>query len=379
MPAPDVCYVLDGAVELCEITADAHFFFMHLCPHVNTVVDRLEQHHPPIPSDTRTGSRFCNALMEFYAGWWRQAPKIDRDACSIAGLWSAKYQLKEIAGSIRIGAVRHVTDRGHTGRRGLRKAMSRRVMRHVMKTDPVCTEYLRLWREMLRRIRTVGPMDCRAACDRMNGLINQSNDLRSREIQMRRELIDKRNHRQRKHRRKVITKSYNLLRSVTGEETARAFIAGDGITIEGKDFDFIARRGGSLSETGHGAMRIEVADKSGVVLTDLCIYFDDIPAMDQVAALALHVMVGEEREILETGNYFSVREEGFASPLLDAKPHEAPVQLEDLDRLFLTDAGRLADRWRPELMQATEKLIACDFGRMGRMAMETLPVHNPAG
>lgn len=101
--------------------------------------------------------------------------------------------------------------------------------------------------------------------------------------------------------RKAIARSYRLLGSIAGAETARACLDGDQITVTGRNFDFRLRVA-NLRSTAHGAVEVFVTDKDAVELASLCIYIDQTPALDQMAALILDVSAGNEGEIIRRAN-----------------------------------------------------------------------------
>lgn len=105
----------------------------------------------------------------------------------------------------------------------------------------------------------------------------------------------------RKARRRPLRRSVEFLAAIAGAKRARAFVTGDDVLVEGKRFDFRVRKG-VLSSNGHGGMNITVTDKDSVEIADLCFYFRDMPAADQLAALVMHVQSGEEDGILRAAN-----------------------------------------------------------------------------
>lgn len=107
--------------------------------------------------------------------------------------------------------------------------------------------------------------------------------------------------RKEKRLRRAINRSYTLLASVAGRHTARACIDGDTIVVDGKKFDFRLRVA-NLRSTAHGAVEVFVTDKNAVELAALCVYIDETPALDQVAALILTVASGNEDEIVRRAN-----------------------------------------------------------------------------
>jgi hypothetical protein len=101
--------------------------------------------------------------------------------------------------------------------------------------------------------------------------------------------------------RKAIARSYRLLGSIAGAETARACLDGEQITVRGSKFDFRLRVA-NLRSTAHGAIEVFVTDKEAVELASLCVYIDQTPALDQMAALILDVTAGNEDKIIRRAN-----------------------------------------------------------------------------
>lgn len=63
----------------------------------------------------------------------------------------------------------------------------------------------------------------------------------------------------------------------------------------------------------------------GVELGGLCLYFEDTPVLDQLAALAMHVQAGEERDLVADGNLYSVTQYGLSHPILVGRKRDAAV------------------------------------------------------
>ena len=130
----------------------------------------------------------------------------------------------------------------------------------------------------------------------------------------------------RKQRRKVVTKALRLVDTILGRDAATLFVRGDELILEGRRFNFSVRRK-SLFAIGHGGLSISVTDKNHVLLVDLCFYFDETPAPDQLAALALHVKAGAEDEILKTANVIQYHPAAHASAdLRDARGGRGELQ-----------------------------------------------------
>lgn len=367
--APDVQYVFDGAVELLDITADAHFYFMHIHEDVNGWMDRRQR----LPLAELTAE-----IMADYLAWHEIAPRPVANAATITGLRSSTYQLREIEGMISHNVITAVRKAGHVGKKGLRKACSRKRIQRSARRDPVILKYCNRWRALIERAVKIRRKEFDAACKTINQLIDEDN--RKRELEFRRatKSLQPITKRQRKARRKVVAKSYELLRDVTGEETAKAFFEGDRITITGREFDFVCSRGRSLHAPGHGNVKVEIADKQGVVLADLCVFLADSPAMDQVAALALYTMVGDERKILNTGNLFNIRDAGADHPIL-ASRNAARVQENSSGQTIEQDSQAwLNRRWHAHVKPVVDRFLQDELGPAAAYAMENLPPWNPA-
>jgi hypothetical protein len=143
----------------------------------------------------------------------------------------------------------------------------------------------------------------------------------------------------RKAKRKPLIKAIELLSKVGGQQTAHAFVSGDDVVVTGKRFNFRARKG-VLSSNGHGALNLTVTDKDNIELVDLCFYFENMPAPDQLAALILHVKAGNEDDIILTGNairtYVAGKTNSPINELRDAKKRRNEVRYGATDTTAVT-------------------------------------------
>ena len=101
--------------------------------------------------------------------------------------------------------------------------------------------------------------------------------------------------------RRAMARSFDLLKSVAGEPRAKAWLDGEEVAVAGRKFDFRLRVS-DVSRQSYGAVDVFVTDKNSVELAKLCVYVPDTPALDQVAAMVLHVISGNEDEIIRKGN-----------------------------------------------------------------------------
>ncbi len=85
---------------------------------------------------------------------------------------------------------------------------------------------------------------------------------------------------------------------------------------------------------GHGGLNITLRDKAGNSLADLCLYFEDTPVIEQVAAIAMHLACGEEQELLTTGNVSNVTSAGAIHPLIAERMKKRSDDAEDLEQFI---------------------------------------------
>lgn len=152
----------------------------------------------------------------------------------------------------------------------------------------------------------------------------------------------------RKARRKPLVKAMDLLSKIGGRQTAHAFIVGDDVIVTGRKFNFKVRKG-VVTSNGHGALNLTVTDRDNIELVDLCFYFENMPAPDQLAALILHVKAGNEEEIVRTGNTIRTYQEGMTHErireLREERKHrnvQAYGTTVDVTRALETDRGPAA-------------------------------------
>lgn len=116
--------------------------------------------------------------------------------------------------------------------------------------------------------------------------------------------------------RKVLKRSMTLFKQLIGANELKAFMGESGLTVQGHYFDYQLKRNDAIDLVdnayaptgGHIPYQLTLIDKdSGLEMADLCVYFRDTPALDQVAALLMHLQSGEEQAILSKANLFNIR------------------------------------------------------------------------
>ena len=122
------------------------------------------------------------------------------------------------------------------------------------------------------------------------------------------------------HQRNVIKRSSAAASAIIGSSMTDAFNRGDAVKLSDQDLVFDIRRTAEITSSGHGGMQVTLLDgKSGDQLAGLCIFFEDMPVFDQLAAVGLHIQGGEAVELIRAGNLYGVTSAGARHPLISAK------------------------------------------------------------
>lgn len=311
LPA-DVMYSLDSCVETGDMTADVHAYI--------TLLDE-----DPIGwYDSLGGTDFIRLMnataRQRMAAWRENADLDDRATLTWIGFNELPGTLTDSARHVLSEAVKL---RGPDGE-GIKQLLSNRDF-----VADNAAPFLPALGEVVMRARDdVRIMGRAAFCEARHLVGDFYRRIRERRMQLiteslRAEQLAQFNRRVprsvRKAKRKPLVKAIELLSKVGGQQTASAFISGDDIVVTGKRFNFRARKG-VLSSNGHGALNLTVTDKDNIELVDLCFYFENMPAPDQLAALILHVKAGNEDEIVTTGNAIRTYAAGMTySPLLELR------------------------------------------------------------
>jgi hypothetical protein len=113
--------------------------------------------------------------------------------------------------------------------------------------------------------------------------------------------------------RRVIKRSVKFLTRLLGHDTTRMFIGGDNIRIEGKHAIYELRKVSRLNSAHGGFRALSIFHKEhpDLLLCNLCIYTPDVPLLDHVASLVMHIQAGEEEEILRIGNPSTIHETAY--------------------------------------------------------------------
>lgn len=200
------------------------------------------------------------------------------------------------------------------------------ILRYVKMDDQTIPHYRSL-NANLRRLPW--PLSVSEGEEIIAWMTAQTDDIRHRQViaeqkfsdRLRKEHEVKKPKIQKKARRSII-RSAGLASTVVGPEQTSAFVRGELVEIRGDEVTFAVARRQSLSKNGHGAISVDLNSLEGKRLASLCVYFDGMPALDQLAAIKMHVDSGDEKSILSNGNLFSITENGMNHPVVLAHKKE---------------------------------------------------------
>lgn len=119
-------------------------------------------------------------------------------------------------------------------------------------------------------------------------------------------------------RRRSIIRAATLASAIVGASAVSAFARGEPVRLAGDDLVMEVRSGGTLGRVGHGGVSVVLKDAADEYLASLCVY-QNLPALDQLASLALHVQSGDMAEVIASGNVFNPSPKAFAHPALSGK------------------------------------------------------------
>lgn len=110
-------------------------------------------------------------------------------------------------------------------------------------------------------------------------------------------------------KRRVFEKAKSVLENMFPEYSS-AFINGNKVEIQGKKYNFIISMNNKDS-TSWNSIKTTLTDKKGIVLTDLCVYFDSTPAPEQLVSFLILIKSGMEEDIIEKSNFYNTTDEGL--------------------------------------------------------------------
>jgi len=175
---------------------------------------------------------------------------------------------------------------------------------------------------------------------------------------------DRSSRREKKRDRRKLIRAANFAASLIGPKDVNKFIRGDAVVLRGKDLTFAVEKQRSIDAVGHGCLNIAVKATGGPTLGSICFYIDGTPCLDQLAALALHVESGAEREILSVANMITVTTEGVNHPFLQgrANPETIEVDVAPQRPLEIRSRGRVVDYNPDQLREQRREMYWATMG-----------------
>jgi hypothetical protein len=119
-----------------------------------------------------------------------------------------------------------------------------------------------------------------------------------------------------KQARKVLRKSFDLAKSLCGDDACR-FLGGETVDLRGDKFVLRVKKRAHIN--GHGAIGVELWDVDGDKLANVCIFVDSTPLMDQFTAFALYMASGLEDEIVRVGNLTALTDKAKTYEVISEK------------------------------------------------------------
>jgi hypothetical protein len=342
VPAPDVQYFLDGSIECHHIAGDTHYYFMEIAQDTNEIVDSYE--------DRREFERHWGRLTDMglymednYVAWRARKPP-EKLFASFMGLRSVAPLLGDLAkssASILVDenfthfdakARRHINERfGFENSIGLYKRTLNRA----------ASDFSDWSISQLTEVQIA--VDERHISDRalrqqiINRLTGENCDLDNTNSLSRLSARDPikvakiiREHKIKE--RKIIKRSVRFLSKLIGSETTRVFIGGHKVCFEGRHAIYELKRESNLMNSHGGFRALSIFDKDhpDLHLCDICIATPNVPLLDHVASIIMHIQAGEEEEILRIGNPSNVsdiaRERDWLIPHLP-KPFDSKIPI----------------------------------------------------
>lgn len=352
---PQTQYILDCSVELLDLAPDAHYaIIMNVIPgyRPDKVIDAFDQE--PRMGDIRSQNlSLARCFEQDYDAAYDKLPQAAKGAVLIAGMMEVSNHLQELSKELSGKTVksfihnndlfkklppmhRHAwslggleLDDGEGDERPRNQLSTLNIHQEEDLIHPanfnaiLNDERLAHWIErvelMGRRFMALENFDIKDSIDWMQKQFRQRSPERyaltdysyqKSELKNRKKLLKKAS--------KALQKGMNVFKSFFGQETLKAFLSGDGFTVDGDYFNYHISRSNidmvrhTLDPNRvHIPYKLELLDKNnGLVLGEGCILFENTPVIDQLIAIMLHLQHGEEQELLTTMNIFN-KSDGF--------------------------------------------------------------------
>lgn len=248
-----------------------------------------------------------------------------------------------------------IDNRGYPTKRVYRRLHAPKFIRNYVRREDSLPRYRAACSRMIRRWQMVHPDHIREGTAEIEEQFARQHEIENQrrmaelQEQIRRDIVhwdgphirikpEFRHRRQMRNR--ILKRAARTAVTILGREHVSTLARGGEIEIVGEKIAFRVKCNG-LARIGHGALDVKLVDHGGRHLANLCMFHPKTPAIDQVMALALDVVGGEEREILAAANPFLVTDVGYSHPLLAdrVKPMLCPPDAPQPRERIVIDAG----------------------------------------
>lgn len=357
---PESQYVLDGSIELGEIDAGSAVIIEMYGDRrmLDTVVDNA------------AARRIGRELLSFADDIFRRIDdQDDRDAITAMGLLHARHMTGEIArcaaewaiaDMVEGGCERYFRDEIRARRDGITPL--KRDLRRLKSADWI-KRYLKRNDELVRnrqRVRHV--LDRNGSIPSKETMVDGVSRLFEKIAAYRRQTMERQQRQWQAAReaiaggtefrdiarnpaktkagirayRKRVRRAAATASSFLGPEAVSRFARGEMVIMKGQNLSFGVKSSGLLGGLGHGQINLTALDTgSEKPLANLCLFFPNTPALDQLTAIKLHLDAGMEQEIVQDANILGLTAEGVGHPLLLRK------KAEQEERYRQTEEGRM--------------------------------------
>lgn len=303
MPVPpDIGYFLDCSHGCIHIASDT-YDFQHRSGRATKIIDEFDSREQQYSSHMFRLQDIGFALEHDYLSWRKDATLHERRISTLGYLKGIDFQLTEFLGT-------HSNVLGEFGAKSLTKTA-------IAKCDEKFGFYetLGVMKRYLNRV-LVDAKDL-SQSDLVHYQAIRSNlafQAMQDEFQIQTNLTKgtkeakKFLEEQKKKDRGIIKRSIKIAEKLLGYETTKIFINGHKIRFEGKYAFYELRKTSPIQKMGHGSSVLSLFDKKhDIHICDVCIYTPDVPALDHVASIAMHIKTGNEEKLLEIGNPYNIK------------------------------------------------------------------------
>lgn len=314
---PEIRYVCDGMVEHMDVTADVGAYMSMLYRGNWDWYDNYDSSIQDVH----------DAAKEVYLNWRRSAPRSHRRICDAAGVNMWEQHIHPIIQSVMMDIMLPLCEDLLEGKRK-KELFSKTNIRKAIRKNKKVLKARRIYGNFLQRSDLT-------AENLLSGYIEGQRLLYSNDRDYNKVLRRERGHltwkekREIRQERKKSIKAVSMLSKIAGRETTGLYIGGETVVIRGKLLEYHITKN-NFNSNDYSSNMIKLHDLDGNFLSNICVYFNDTPAAEQIAGFMLYVQTGLEEEILKTGNLHSISEHGRDHPVIkriqEMKSNRGPLR-----------------------------------------------------